>query len=225
MAFTPSAYVVLRKSRERGYPNANQLSSLFYNTNLVGEMDEGKIVLHYARSLRDILVDYKSKLSACIESLGDCNEHKDEHLSKIAKFGSFQDFLNHTSRSFMEIDFGLKKSSAYVPETPANELKDQCKSLVNEILKLANGNGNQYPLFLFILDEASLLTEDVKPGRVNLFRLFRRALNLYFLGTNFFVLTLGTNSDVLDWNPGFTSNSYRQDIPGKLFPPFILSRN
>jgi hypothetical protein len=128
--------------------------------------------------------------------------------------------INQTSRR-------IENCSVVVNATDFDaELERACAFHVEQILMniRSSGKGNA-ELFLFILDEASLLTEVILGGQVNLFRLFRRSLNQYFFGTKFFVLTLGTNSDVLDLNPSFTSDSHREKMQAKPFPPFILSRN
>lgn len=85
-------------------------------------------------------------------------------------------------------------------------------------------NYRDNPLVM-IIDEASLLCSKCSKTGLSLFRLFRRAVNSLGRNCNFVVLTLGTNSDVLDLNPDLSVDSFRESIIGKTFPPFILSRN
>ena len=98
-----------------------------------------------------------------------------------------------------------------------------CKSTIKDILALdVKKNVSSMP-FVLIIDEASLLTGSMTTG-TSLFRLFRRAVHALAIDGGFVVITLGTNSDVVDLNPGPTFASERESRDAKLFPVFILNR-
>jgi hypothetical protein len=99
------------------------------------------------------------------------------------------------------------------------------KNVIVACQQLLNSNSISNHQFVLIVDEASILCTKFGRNGVSLFRLFRRAVNMLERNCNLVVLTLGTNSDVLDLNPDLSLHSFRESAIGRTFPPFLLSRN
>lgn len=250
----PSFYVVLREEvfdeesaekTQSGYPFMSSISKLFLNIPM-NLFDDSKnpeshtstsIVGRYMLLLKALLGDYLDALNILLHERDSSLELALEKMYIKIMEGTFMGkdleiFMNnpnwtHTYINAKTEEFQQIKDSDSRRLTMKN-VADACRNLlekIDSIRKKALSKDIHDQPFLLIVDEASFLTTDAKKTGVNLFRLFRRAVNRLGRGTNFVVVTLGTNSDILDLNPDLTFDSFRESVAGKIFPPFLLSRN
>ena len=250
----PSFYIVLREEvfnvesarrTQSGYPFMSSISKLFLNipanlfddTKLTESHTSASVVGRYLLLLKALLGDYLNALETLLKTENNSLESVLKVLYKKIMDGTFmgndleifENNLKWTSTyiNIKTYEFQKIKDSNSRPLT-MKIVTEACQKLLEKIdsirKKALSENIHDQP-FLLIVDEASFLTTDAKKTGVNLFRLFRRAVNRLGRGTNFVVVTLGTNSDVLDLNPDLTFDSFRESLAGKIFPPFLLSRN
>ena len=109
--------------------------------------------------------------------------------------------------------------------------KDKNRNIYSQICLELSDKAQKFP-FLFVLDEADLLS-NLQFNQIGLslnrtvsgFEVLRRALGYFPHSSNFFFLTLGTKSDVIDLNPPVLDMSSRFQ-KGKVIPrPITLSSN
>jgi hypothetical protein len=230
----PSFYVVFReevldqdslKMVQCGYPYMSQISKLFldFSLNLNNEPStlnsraSQSIVGRYLLILKAIFSDY-------VDSLNNRN------LSTIFKEIMGGSFTGNDLELYQkEENLGtlyLNRNTHKFQDTKDSEsMLISIKNVIVACQQLLNSNSISNHQFVLIVDEASILCTKFGRNGVSLFRLFRRAVNMLERNCNLVVLTLGTNSDVLDLNPDLSLDSFRESAIGRTFPPFLLSRN
>jgi hypothetical protein len=231
----PSFYVVFReeiqdqdslKMVQCGYPYMSQISELFldFRLNLNNEPSSldacasQSIVGRYLLILKAIFSDYvdslnnRNLLTIFKEIMAGTFIGKDLELYKEGKWGTLH--LNKNTLKFQDTE-------------DSESILITIKNVIGACQKLLKCISNHPHPFVLIVDEASTLCTKFGKNRVSLFRLFRRAVNMLERKCNLVVLTLGTNSDVLDLNPDpdLSLDSFRESTIGRTFPPFLLSRN
>ena len=231
----PASYIVLREESDKySFPTASSLSRLFmlYGTdsNLsedfssTSEKPSLSIVGRYLLLLKALFKDYLDN----IKSLASNEAHN--ALKNIAKQFVAGKFMGHElellkNNNFDKLDIDPKTLNLMYNSDLATisieKVINACNNHLAEIYKLTV-NTNNIP-FVLIIDEASLLTDE-SSRKTSLFRLFRRSVHSLGLDNDFVVITLGTNSDIVDLNPGPTVNSFRESREGKLFPLFTINR-
>lgn len=211
----PSCYAVLRESKDTGYPQTNAFSQSFRLGWLAEDIaDDGEetnasisIVGNYILLLNSIFKDYLDTFNS-LDYV--CVKDKLKHMKEIIVNGNF--FGKHLD--------SLVSDRRSREEVPIQKLIDESIAIVKTILEASNSS---LP-FILILDEASLLAETPENGGRDKFRLFCRALHR-LSRAKFVVLTLGTNSDIIDLNPYVSADSNRKSNAETLIRPFIVSRN
>ena len=244
--------VIDKETSERvqgGYPHMSQVSKLFFNLPFQSKDDSispsenpsKSTVGRYILLLKALLSDYIDNFRVSSKKPG--NESFESVLKALfheIMNGTFMGkelklFLANSHSNWDNIfinketyEFIAANGSKVVPLSMEIVIK-ACHAHLRVIFSLQNSekskniDGNP---FVLIVDEASLLSADPSPAGISRFRLFRRAINRLGHGPNFVVLTLGTNSDILDLNPSLTFDSFRfLPTSGELYPPFVLSRN
>ena len=231
----PASYVVLREESDQySYPLASNLSSLFmlygtdskvsedYSTDT--ENPSNSIVGRYLLLLKALFKDFLDTIENLISN------DEQNFLKNIAKqfvdgkfVGKECELLGKRNFSNLDIDpdtFSLIRSS----DTSSTSIKNVIEACNHHLAKINDLKVNTKKIpFVLIIDEASLLTDEIT-RKTSLFRLFRRSVHSLGPAIDFVVITLGTNSDIVDLNPGPTANSFRFSREGKLFPLFTLNR-
>lgn len=239
----PSCYLVLREPDRtaRAFPFMSKIAEQllcvpFQKSDDVQKDDEDasiSTVGHYLLLLKALLNDYSKALGTLLKTKNYKSALK--ILAKSFKDGTFMGaefdlFIktkDWTRMSIINHQFVEKQSLNY-QTIKVNDVISSCVAHLNDIsnlVKTKSGHEQMDDTFILIIDEASLLSSQLSDMGISRFRLFRRAINKLRTQNNLVVITLGTNSDILDLNPELTIDSYRESTAGKLFPPFILSRN
>ena len=248
----PSFYAVLREevidkdTSERaqgGYPYMSKLSKLFLDLAFQTKDDSSTVDEHSSEStVGGYLLLLKALLSDYIDNFRGLSQNNEETLESILKV-MFHKIMNGTfigkelklfssdSNTNWNNIFIDKKTYKFNTTNDLNSVTlsmdnvvNACKAHLLEIYSFQK-NDHGHP-FVLIVDEASLLADNSSPTGISRFRLFRRAVSRLGREPNFVVLTLGTNSDILDLNPSLTFDSFRLlSASGEIFPPFVLSRN
>lgn len=220
----PAAYFALRDESDKlSYPGSSDLSRLFMlkvrndfqeDYYRLGETASQSIVGRYLLLMKALLKDYIDAIKKMIK------DGEIDPLRKMAKLFVDGEFmgkeLEMIESSYLNWDidakYELKPSTGRL--ATVEKCINACKLHLCEISKLTV-NKLKMP-FTLIIDEASLC-------KTNHFRLFRRSVHL-ISDSNFVAITLDTNFDMIDLNPGSTINSFRETRDWKLFPLFTINR-
>lgn len=231
-----------------GYPYMSKLSKLFMDLAFQSKDDSNSPEEHSSEStVGRYLLLLKALLSDYIDIFGGLSAKNEGKLESVLKAifheimnGTFvgnelKHFSNDSNTNWKNIfinkktcKFDTTNDSDSVTLSIDNVIK-ACQAHLRVIFSFQKNDSSKnihgHP-FVLIVDEASLLAADFSPTGISRFRLFRRAVNKLGHGPNFVVLTLGTNSDILDLNPSLTFDSFRLlSVSGEIYPPFVLSRN
>jgi hypothetical protein len=249
-----SFYVVLREEvldketserAQAGYPYMSKVSKLFLDvtfqmkddSNALDDHPSDSTVGRYLLLLKVLFSDYLNNLKVLFENEGNNNNGLKYALKDLYHEIMNGNFMGGELKLFSSSP-NWKKIYININNYKLTEIKDSnsvflsmeniikaCKSHLLDIYALQKSASIDNP-FVLIVDEASLLSSKSSDSGLNCFRLFRRAVNRLGRESKFVVLTLGTNSDVLDLNPELTFDSFRVlSVSGEVYAPFILSRN
>ena len=247
--------VLRENTSAKGFPSSTYISKLLYNMILIDRDDDditssaGQCnVGRYMLFLKCLIKDYYDRLKIICDANGyfklngSQKNLKKECFKKVLKVladeilkGTFkgEELKNfetgHSLGNFL-IDSNsgglVKKQNLSNDDLNSIKMSDIKTAFINTVdaIKKLNPEDSNFP-FVLTLDEASLLAQKKSPKNTSCFRLFRRAVNRLSGNDSFVVVTLGTNPDLMDLSPEIANDSFRESFAGKLFPPFILSRN
>lgn len=244
-------YLVFREEDQTGYPLKNVLSDeLFdllktYNDSFINMENKiyddcsiGKIIFFFTRlAIRYIhqLVDL-CKFSTLVESvkmLGNRFEHNDDlSRSCLMDEAEMHILIRKVCGLSADAPITVKNIAVFLQkvlidikrafiEEPTGNLNYICASISTRL--------STFP-FLFVIDEAELLAkfsagQQYAGKEINRFDAFLRALSYFIPPTRILFLTLGTKSNVTDFNPEIIDGSLRLTKRNKIPKPIILSSN